>query len=216
MCAFDRKFILLVPVLLSGGSGSRLWPESRKSHPKQFTNYVSDTKSPLQQAILRLCGIGIEHSGWIVVGNEEHRFLLAEQLRTMTAPIETILLEPYQRDTSAAIALAAFQALGRHADPTLLIQTSDHWIADEHAFHQSIKRAIDLDVDIVTFGVKPTTPETGYGYIQTGEAIPPGYFEVECFVEKPDIKTAEKYLEAGNYVWNSGMFLLRARGFWRS
>ena len=204
---------MFVPVLLSGGSGSRLWPESRASYPKQFINLISEDHSPLQQTATRLEGFDLPHSGWVVVANEDHRFLVAEQLRAVDAKVDSIILEPCKRDTTAAIALAALDALSRFDDPVLLVQTSDHWIPDTRAFQETVKKALQLQASITTFGIKPTRPETGYGYIKTGKPVGEDSFLVEQFVEKPDLETATGYLQDGSYVWNSGMFLLNAKAF---
>ena len=192
---------MLVPVILSGGSGTRLWPVSRASYPKQFVNLVDPDRSLLQMAAERVNGLNIEH-----------RFLIADQLRQINANVERVILEPVAGNTAPAVALAALYALKLHEEPKLLIQTADHVISDREYFCGAVERAYHSGQPIVTFGVQPTRPETGYGYIQAGDLISDaGLSKVERFVEKPDLAAAQQYLEDGGYLWNSGMFLLDAR-----
>lgn len=205
---------MLVPVILSGGSGTRLWPVSRASYPKQFVNLVDLDRSLLQMTAERINGLNVDHTGWLVVANNEHRFLIADQLELINANVERVILEPVGRNTAPAVALAALYALKLHDQPRLLVQTADHVIPDREYFCQAVERAYHSGQPMVTFGVQPTRPETGYGYIHAGELIADtGLSKVERFVEKPDLATAEQYLEEGGYLWNSGMFLLDARTY---
>ena len=200
----------IVPVILCGGSGTRLWPLSRETYPKQFLRLLGKA-SLLQQTLQRLQSLdGIGSA--LLVCNESSRFLAAEQLREININDAQILLEPVRRNTAPAIAVAALHAIAKGEDPLLLVLPSDHVIKDHISFCESIKlaaRAAEKG-ELVTFGVHPLSPETGYGYIRaglssTGEAQP-----ILEFVEKPDRATAEGYLVSGNYYWNSGMFLFRA------
>ncbi|WP_115560608.1 mannose-1-phosphate guanylyltransferase/mannose-6-phosphate isomerase [Xanthomonas arboricola] len=197
----------VLPIILSGGSGTRLWPLSRESYPKQFLPLVGD-KSMLQATWLRSAPVA-GHSP-IVVANEEHRFMAAEQLQQLGVKPSAILLEPKGRNTAPAIAVAALEATRDGADPLLLVLPSDHVIRDEAAFQAAVTVAAAAAEQgkLVTFGIKPTAPETGYGYIKDGSGT--GASAVERFVEKPDLATAQGYLASGEYYWNSGMFLFRA------
>ncbi len=205
---------MLLPVIMAGGYGSRLWPLSRQLRPKQFLKLNGDL-TMLQATIQRLQGVEFEPP--YIICNEEHRFLVAEQLRQMDLEGSTILLEPEGRNTAPAIALAALQATMAGDDPVLLVLAADHLIKNISAFHASIEQAMLLAEagKLVTFGILPTHPETGYGYILRGEALRspkrelPG-FAVTRFVEKPDLETAKAYLQSGDYFWNSGMFMFRA------
>jgi mannose-1-phosphate guanylyltransferase/mannose-6-phosphate isomerase len=199
----------LQPVLLSGGSGTRLWPLSREAYPKQFLPLAGDD-TMLQATWLRVAGVA--DGAPIVVANEEHRFLVAEQLRQAGAPAPAILLEPVGRNTAPAIAAAALQATIDGADPLLLVLPSDHVIADADAFRRAVREASAAAEQgaLVTFGIVPTAPETGFGYIQANGEGTGGVRRVARFVEKPDADTARSYLDAGGYYWNSGMFLFRA------
>jgi mannose-1-phosphate guanylyltransferase/mannose-6-phosphate isomerase len=197
----------LQPVLLSGGSGTRLWPLSREAYPKQFLPLASD--DTMVQATWRRVD-AIAELAPIVVANEEHRFLVAEQLRQIGAPIPAILLEPIGRNTAPAIAAAALQAMVGGADPLLLVLPSDHVVRDVAGFQRAVRdatAAADAGA-LVTFGIVPDAPETGFGYIQADAGE--GLRRVSRFVEKPDAATAQSYLDAGGYYWNSGMFLFRA------
>jgi len=200
----------LIPVILCGGSGTRLWPLSRETYPKQFLR-LSGKDSLLQQTMQRLTDIeGIGAA--LLVCNESSRFVAAEQLREIGIDDAQILLEPMRRNTAPAIAVAALHALAHHEDPLLLVLPSDHVIQNQDAFRAAVaaaRHAAD-DGDLVTFGVNPLSPETGYGYIRAGRAEHGGAQSVLEFVEKPDRATAEKYVASGNYYWNSGMFLFRA------
>ncbi|MBN6110013.1 mannose-1-phosphate guanylyltransferase/mannose-6-phosphate isomerase [Xanthomonas bonasiae] len=197
----------VLPIILSGGSGTRLWPLSRESYPKQFLPLVGE-HSMLQATWLRAAPVA-GHAP-IVVANEEHRFVAAEQLQQIGVKPQSILLEPKGRNTAPAIAVAALEATRNGADPLLLVLPSDHVIRDEAAFQAAVKVAAAAAEQgkLVTFGIKPTAPETGYGYIKAGAGN--GVSAVERFVEKPDLATAQGYLASGEYYWNSGMFLFRA------
>jgi mannose-1-phosphate guanylyltransferase len=201
----------LIPIILSGGSGTRLWPLSRKMYPKQFLSLLHD-ETMLQKTLTRLGGI--EHAAPIVVCNNEHRFIVAEQARQVGIEDLSIILEPVGRNTAPAIAVAAIHALMKQSDPLLLVLSADHEIADEAAFSDAVNRAQELAGGgrLVTFGIVPTQAATGYGYIHRGPAQGPG-FGVDQFVEKPDRQTAEKYLASGEYYWNSGMFLFKAKAY---
>ena len=204
--------MLIQAVVLSGGSGTRLWPLSREKYPKQLLPLLGQD-SLLQATVRRVEGIaGIELAPPMVVCNEEYRFVVAEQLRTMGAP-GTLVLEPVGRNTAPALTLAALAATQGGADPVLLVMPADHVIVDTAAFRSVVEAGAKLAADgkIVTFGITPLTPETGYGYIQAGEAwAGESARRIARFVEKPDLATAESYLKEGNFLWNSGLFVLRA------
>lgn len=199
----------ILPVVMSGGSGTRLWPASRSHCPKQFLPLAGDA-SMIQDTLQRLEGVS-DLSDPLVICNETHRFLVAEQLRQIGKPHSGILLEPVGRNTAPAVALAALHALRSDSDPLLLVLAADHVIQDPAAFHVAIAKAAQAAAEgaLVTFGIVPTQAETGYGYIRAGhraaEVLP-----VEAFVEKPDQATAQGYVDSGDYYWNSGMFLFRA------
>ncbi|HAI94598.1 MAG TPA: mannose-1-phosphate guanylyltransferase/mannose-6-phosphate isomerase [Xanthomonadaceae bacterium] len=197
----------LQPVILSGGSGTRLWPLSREAYPKQFIPlYGSDTM--LQATWKRVTDIVALPP--IIVANQEHRFVAAEQLQQAGAKPDTILLEPIGRNTAPAIAIAALHAMAGGKDPLLLVLPSDHVIRDVPAFHAAIASAADFAEagKLATFGIVPSRPETGYGYIK---AVPgDGPRAIECFIEKPDAAAAGRYVASGEYYWNSGMFLFKA------
>ncbi|MEO5566158.1 MAG: mannose-1-phosphate guanylyltransferase/mannose-6-phosphate isomerase [Luteimonas sp.] len=200
----------LQPVLLSGGSGTRLWPLSREAYPKQFLALAGDD-TMLQATWLRVAPIA--DAAPIVMAGEDHRFLVAEQLRQVGAPTPAIMLEPIGRNTAPAIAAAALQATVNGDDPLLLVLPSDHVVRDAAAFRaavQAASAAADAGA-LVTFGIVPTTAEPGFGYIHAAPGD--GVRKVMRFVEKPDAATAQLYLNAGDYYWNSGMFLFRASRF---
>ena len=201
---------MLFPIIMAGGSGSRLWPLSRQLNPKQFLPLADADFSMLQATIQRLAGLGAALPRLIC--NEQHRFLAAEQLRLLGLDKAGILLEPVGRNTAPAIALAALQACSEAEDPILLVLAADHLIKDVEAFQTCIQTALPLAQDgkLVTFGIVPTHAETGYGYIEQGIDVGVGGFKVSRFVEKPDLVTAQEYLANGSYFWNSGMFMFRA------
>lgn len=220
---------MITPIIMAGGSGTRLWPLSRRMRPKQFL-CLSGEQSMLQDTLQRLQGL--DRSPAIVVCNEDHRFLVAEQFLEINEIDGTIILEPEGRNTAPAIAVAALQALkacndfnsnldaNAHADskyaqdPMLLVLPADHIIENTVQFHAAIKQAetLALNNHLVTFGIVPTAAETGYGYIQRGAKFDDG-FKVANFVEKPDAVTATQYLSSGEYYWNSGMFMFRAKRY---
>ncbi len=197
----------ILPVILSGGSGTRLWPLSRESYPKQFLPLVGDA-TMLQATWNRVAAIAGKSP--IVVANQEHRFMAAEQLRECNVTPQALILEPIGRNTAPAIAIAALQALASGEDALLLVLPSDHVVRDDAAFHAAVgQAAIAADAGkLVTFGIVPTAPETGYGYIKAQAGT--GVRGVDRFVEKPDLATAEQYVASGEYYWNSGMFLFKA------
>lgn len=202
---------MLHPIIMAGGTGSRLWPLSRQLNPKQFLALASPDATMLQATLQRLEGLGAAVPRLIC--NEEHRFLAAEQLRQLGLEGAEILLEPVDRNTAPAIALAALQATAKGENPLLLVLAADHLIKDVSAFHKAVRQAEVLANagKLVTFGVVPTSPETGYGYIEQGAELQEGGFAVSRFVEKPDAATAVDYLAQGNYFWNSGMFMFQAK-----
>lgn len=201
----------MIPVILSGGSGSRLWPLSRALFPKQFLALHADI-TMLQDTLQRLNGLAAVAAP-MVVCNEEHRFIVAEQLRGQKLGHSSILLEPVGRNTAPAIAVAAIAAQQNGEDPVLLVLPADHVIQNNAAFHAGIevaRKAAEAG-SMVTFGIKPTAPEVGYGYIKAASAsTTPGTLRLERFVEKPNHATAEQYVASGEYFWNSGMFMFRA------
>ena len=197
----------VTPVILSGGSGTRLWPLSREAHPKQFLPVIGE-HSLLQATALRLQGLNA--SAPIIVANETHRFLVAEQLQALGIKASALLLEPIGRNTAPAIAAAAYQALASDADAVLLVMPSDHAIRDVQGFQAAVALALSVAQQggLVTFGIVPEAPETGFGYIKAGAGE--GIRAIERFVEKPDADTAIAYVASGDYFWNSGMFLFKA------
>jgi len=200
----------IIPVILSGGSGTRLWPLSRKQYPKQYLPLAGDN-TMLQETILRLGGLN-NLVDPIIVCNADHRFLVAEQCQQIDIKNPTILLEPIGRNTAPAIAAAALQSLKKSDDAVLLVLSADHVIQDVEAFHAAINTACQQAQEgkLATFGIVPTDANTGYGYIKASADSNEGTYKVEEFVEKPDIKTAQACLEQGNYLWNSGMFMFKA------
>ncbi len=202
--------ISIQPVVLSGGSGTRLWPLSREKYPKQLLSLVGDD-SLLQATVRRVDGIeGIALTEPMVVCGEEYRFVIAEQLRQMNRP-GRIVLEPMGRNTAPALTIAAQAAIKNGADVVLLVMPADHVILDGAAFQAAVRQGAVLAEQgaVITFGITPDAPETGYGYIQSGEAFSNAH-RIARFVEKPDLATAQSYLDAGTYLWNSGIFMVRA------
>lgn len=206
----------IVPIILSGGSGARLWPLSREAYPKQFLPLV-DQHTMLQNTALRIAGLnGI--AAPLVVCNTEHRFMVAEQLRSVGIQPAAVILEPIGRNTAPAVAVAALRVQSESAatDPILLVLPADHVIADVEGFRAAILQvAPQADAGrLITFGIVPTAPETGYGYIKAGAPLgDTGVCVVDRFVEKPDLATAQGYLDSGHYFWNSGMFMFHASAF---
>jgi mannose-1-phosphate guanylyltransferase/mannose-6-phosphate isomerase len=221
----SAKSSLVTPVILCGGSGTRLWPLSRSSFPKQFLVLSGDgsNQSLFQQAITRINAIGsaqIDLAPTLIVTNEEHRFLALDQLRELKDVKATLLLEPVGRNTAPALSLAALQASGNSmedTDPILVITPADQTVQNQAAFVKALRDCVAVVSEdqskktIAILGITPSAPETGYGYIQRDSAKGKNNeFTVAQFVEKPDAKTAQAYLADGNYLWNSGMFVLRA------
>jgi mannose-1-phosphate guanylyltransferase/mannose-6-phosphate isomerase len=200
----------ITPVILSGGSGTRLWPLSRKQYPKQYLPLVGDN-TMLQETILRLEGLD-NLVDPIIICNADHRFLVAEQCQQINVQNPTILLEPIGRNTAPAIAAAALQSLKETDGAMLLVLSADHVIQDIEVFHQAINIANKQAQEgkLATFGIMPTDANTGYGYIKSTKDNVDGAYKVEEFVEKPDLQTAQTYLEQCNYFWNSGMFMFKA------
>jgi mannose-1-phosphate guanylyltransferase/mannose-1-phosphate guanylyltransferase/mannose-6-phosphate isomerase len=203
----------IVPIILSGGSGTRLWPLSRASKPKQLLNLTHD-QTMLQLTALR-CDDAELFDPAIIVGNAAHAEMIEEQLSAEAIPYAMLILEPIARNTAPAIALAALAALTMDDDAILLVMPSDHVITNTEAFLSAIRAALPTADEgwLCTFGIRPDAPDTGYGYIRMGEEMAPGVHGADKFVEKPDLATARSYIEAGNYVWNGGIFLFRADSY---
>lgn len=211
---------MIIPVILAGGSGTRLWPLSRQRYPKQLINFLG-RHTMLQDTLLRLDGLK-DVGRPQVLCNETHRFMVAEQLRTIDVSPSAIILEPVGRNTAPAVAVAALRALAQTPDAQLLVLPADHHIGAPRRFHAAVRLAAELAGQgyLTTFGIVPRSPETGYGYIRKGEPIPLvdkgpggdrfGAVSIARFVEKPDLETARAYLESGRYCWNSGMFMFKA------
>lgn len=202
---------MIVPVILAGGSGTRLWPLSRSSYPKQFLRLLNQ-HSLIQNTILRLKNLDLPFVAPIIICGEEHRFIVAEQLREIDIHNADIILEPIGRNTAPAITLAALHAQKKYQqqDLRLFVLSADHEIQNHDAFKFSIEQAYDyLNISpIVIFGIKPTYPEIGYGYIKYSTSLDSqSIYHVDDFVEKPDLATAKEYLRVGHYAWNSGMFM---------
>jgi mannose-1-phosphate guanylyltransferase / mannose-6-phosphate isomerase len=204
---------VILPVILSGGSGTRLWPLSRELLPKQFLALAA-SGSLFQQAVLRTRGLENVAANPLIVCNQGHRFLVGEQLQAIKTTPATIILEPQGRNTAPAIATAALVAQRQVEDPLLLVLPADHVIANREAFVAAARVAAEAAAGgrLVTFGIVPTRPETGYGYIRRGQSRG-SWAVVEEFAEKPDAEKARRYVDSGQYLWNSGMFLFSAKSF---
>ncbi|RBW48134.1 mannose-1-phosphate guanylyltransferase/mannose-6-phosphate isomerase [Marinobacter sp. F3R11] len=206
---------MIHPVIMAGGTGSRLWPLSRQLNPKQFLKLTDGPLSMLQSTVARLDGMEVQKP--LLICNEEHRFLAAEQMRQSGHEDSCIILEPCGRNTAPAIALAALQLYenANGEDPLMLVLAADHLITDVDAFQKGVAKAVPLanEGKLVTFGIVPQQPETGYGYIHRGRELAADCYSVDGFVEKPDLETAKNYLASGEYLWNSGMFLFSARQY---
>ena len=202
----------IIPIILSGGAGTRLWPLSWGDHPKQFLPLISD-KTMIQETLLRL--ESLETGNPIISCGESHRFLVAQQIGEITNKKPTILLEPMAKNTAPAIAAACCAAMKQDKDAVVVVLPSDHVIADVKAFQNAVKVAA-LNAEkgaLVTFGIVPTFPATGYGYVKAAGAETDGAFTLERFVEKPCLEKAQEYLASGEYAWNSGMFVFKASSF---
>ncbi len=204
---------MFTPVIMAGGSGSRLWPLSRQSSPKQFLDLDGSGSTLLQRTLTRLQGL--EHAAPVVVSNDNYRFMVAEQLRQADITALATILEPCSRNTAPAIALAALGLLQQGDDTIMLVLAADHEFTRPSELHDAIKKGLPLAEagKLVTFGIKPSRPETGYGYIKTGPSLAEDAFSIDEFAEKPDLQTAEKFVEGGHHLWNSGMFMFRASVF---
>jgi mannose-1-phosphate guanylyltransferase len=199
---------MIIPVILSGGSGTRLWPLSRKHYPKQFLSLINDN-TLFQDTILRLPK---KTTPPLIICNEEHRFIVAEQLRQIASKNKGIILEPIGKNTAPAIAIAAMLSVLDKDDPFLLVLSADHFISDKKSFQNIVKKAVDAAKEdkLVTFGIKPDKPETGYGYIEVAEEDLNESKEIISFIEKPNLENANKYVTSGKHYWNSGIFMFKA------
>ena len=202
----------LIPIILSGGAGTRLWPLSRSDHPKQFLPLVTE-RTMIQETLLRLKGLEIGRP--IVSCGEGHRFMVAQQIGEVSAVKPTIILEPCAKNTAPAIAAACCAALREDKNAVVIVLPSDHVIADSDAFKNAVKVAVKNaeEGSLVTFGIVPTFPATGYGYVKSSGKEKNGAFTLERFVEKPSLDKAEQYIADGSYAWNSGMFVFKAQVF---
>lgn len=202
----------IIPIILSGGAGTRLWPLSWGDHPKQFLSLISD-KTMIQETLLRLDGL--ETGNPIISCGEGHRFLVAQQIGEITNKKPVILLEPIAKNTAPAIAAACCAAMKQDKDAVVVVLPSDHVIADVKAFQNAVKvAAVNAEKGyLVTFGIVPTFPSTGYGYVKAAGSETDGAYTLEKFVEKPCLEKAQEYLVSGEYAWNSGMFVFKASSF---
>jgi mannose-1-phosphate guanylyltransferase/mannose-1-phosphate guanylyltransferase/mannose-6-phosphate isomerase len=207
---------MIIPIILAGGTGTRLWPLSRKLYPKQLIALLDD-KTLIQNTVNHVADLE-DVQAPIVICNEEHRFMVAEQMREAGVKPQSIILEPFGRNTAPAVTIAALSIAASQPQANLLVLPADHLIQDTAKFHEAVRQACEMaQADrLVTFGIVPTAPETGYGYIRKGERIQSGpdsleISKIERFVEKPDAQTAKSYLESGDYLWNSGMFVFKAQ-----
>ena len=213
--------ISLQPVILCGGSGTRLWPLSREKHPKQLLKLVSGL-TLLQETALRLQNLTLSlpiNAQPIVVCNQEYRFITAEQLQAINTQAAQIILEPFGKNTAPALTLAALSAIQNQGDAVVLVMSSDHVMQNVAGFHSAIAAGLTaaMDGQIITFGVHADVPETGYGYIHTDErSVYEGVRSINAFIEKPDAATAQKYVDSGEYLWNSGIFMLKASTWLRA
>ena len=207
--------IKIIPIILCGGIGSRLWPLSRKSYPKQFLSIFSEKKSLLQATLERTCEItNIQNP--ILICNEDHRFIVAEQMREINIKPQSILLEPFGKNTAPAITLAALKSLEIYQNPVLLVLSSDHIFNDEESFLKSIKNGIKyaLEDNLVTFGITPNFPHTGYGYIESEQPLNINKKigeRIVRFIEKPSLSCAKELIGDKKYSWNSGIFLFKSK-----
>ena len=202
----------IIPIVLSGGAGTRLWPLSWGEHPKQFLSLISN-KTMIQETLLRL--EGLETGNPVISCGESHRFLVAQQIGEITDKKPVILLEPMAKNTAPAIAAACCAAMKQDEDAVVIVLPSDHVIKNGDTFKEAVEKAVKQAEKgyMVTFGVVPTFPATGYGYVKGSATEEKGLMQLESFVEKPDLKTAEEYLATGLYYWNSGMFVFKAKTF---
>ena len=202
----------IIPIILSGGAGTRLWPLSWGDHPKQFLSLISD-KTMIQETLLRLDSL--ETGNPIISCGEAHRFLVAQQIGEITNKKPVILLEPMAKNTAPAIAAACCAAMKQDKDAVVIVLPSDHVIADVPAFQKAVMQAAENAEKgfLVTFGIVPTYPATGYGYVKAAGSETDGAYTLEKFVEKPCLEKAQEYLASGEYAWNSGMFVFKASSF---
>ncbi len=210
----------ILPVILCGGSGSRLWPLSRQSFPKQFLSLNFTNGESLLQRTQNRTRILKNVQDPILICNEEHRFIVAEQMRAIEVKPNAIILEPFGRNTAPAITVAALKSLELYEDPNLLILSSDHQIENEKKFAEVIEKAVEISDQgsLITFGIIPTSPEVGYGYIKSAEPLIKSkkeFSNIECFIEKPDRKSAQNFIKDSRFSWNSGIFMFKAKSILR-